>query len=515
MDRVLLDITIPTILEKTAQLRKSLTEMLSVCAIKSPLKGDVQLCFSEAINNIIKHNPVARKIRLRFGRNSKHYWLELQDDGQPWNPSSYDSPPLASISWDAEYGRGLPLIHKLCEKLNYTDGIDREDEFNNTFVMQWIIPERRMLPTLLIIDDDESAVRLYTSYLEDSYNVTATHNAKEAIEHLEENTVHVIVSDIRMPGMDGLSFREYIGRSSANTAPFIFLTSVCDKETITKANNLGIDDFLLKPITKEQLVRAIERISHRSTQITSLLSSRLNHNICNLLQPTLPQESHGWKLRFAHRNTGHGGGDLVFFQQSMDTINITLVDIMGHDEAAKFFAYAYGGYVRGLMQSYTPPLEPGTLLEKLSAVALQDELLSKVILTCCTLSLHRDGNITIACAGHPAPLIIHDSGVDEVDVGGELPGLSQYTKYENTQFKLTDGNRLALYTDGLFESASNNSARLYLENQLCGRMRSSLSSDIDASLQTIMRVFDRLAGTPPNDDSLLILIERDLSRHDS
>lgn len=514
MDRVLLDITIPAEPEQSAQLRSSLNGMLSACSIDSTLKGNITLCLAEAVNNLIAYNDNVRNIRLRFGRNSRCYWLTLQDNGTFWDPTAHPTPPLAKIALDSEHGRGIALIKSLTDQVNYYQR-SLKPNAKNILRMQWVIPERLALPTLLIIDDDESAIRLYNSYLEDQYNVISVLNAKDAITHLEENTVEIILSDIRMPDMDGFAFREHIDKSSANTAPFIFLSAADDNVTKHRANSLGIDDFLLKPIGKEQLTLSIERVLQRSNQISSLLSTRLNRKISDLLQPQLPEKIHGWNLRVSHRNTGYGGGDLVFFHQTDTDIHITLIDIMGHDEAAKFFAYAYGGYVRGLMQSYTPPLRPNQLLEKLSAVALEDDLLSKVILTCCALTLDKDNTVTIASAGHPAPLMIQESKVQELDVGGELPGLSACSKYENKTFQLTMGTRLALYTDGLFESAPDNSARLYLEEQVTQRLHSTLNAPIDDAMRTTMKVFDRLAGSPPSDDTLLILVEHAHSLHDA
>ena len=66
------------------------------------------------------------------------------------------------------------------------------------------------------------------------------------------------------------------------------------------------------------------------------------------------------------RHTGRGGGDLLLHQSGNDRFQLMLADIMGHDDSAKFFAHAYGGYLRSMMHAIGTDDDPAQLLEQLS-----------------------------------------------------------------------------------------------------------------------------------------------------
>ena len=68
-------------------------------------------------------------------------------------------------------------------------------------------------PDLLLVDDDKSLLRLLTIRLEgEGYNVTAVEDGQSALKKLQGNSFDVVLSDLRMPGLDGLSlFEEIMG----------------------------------------------------------------------------------------------------------------------------------------------------------------------------------------------------------------------------------------------------------------------------------------------------------------
>ena len=133
--------------------------------------------------------------------------------------------------------------------------------------------------------------------------------------------------------------------------------------------------------------------------------------------------------------------------------------------------------------------------------------MSKVTMTCCSASLSPGGEISLASAGHPPPLHITKTGARPVPVGGILPGLLTATDYQSVSLQLAAGERLALYTDGLFESGVDNNARKNLEDRITTTLTDTLNLPINESLAQLMSVFDKLAGTPPSDDALLLLME--------
>merc|ERR1711879_76423 len=125
----------------------------------------------------------------------------------------------------------------------------------------------------------------------------------------------------------------------------------------------------------------------------------------------------------------------------------------------------------------------------------------------CTMAFEKSGRITIASAGHPSPLHITHDSVTEVPVGGMLPGLMNDTEYDAVTLQLKAPERLAIFTDGLYESADDNEGRHHLEVEIKKELQNTLHLPLDKAIDQIMERFDELAGTPPNDDTLLLLIE--------
>ncbi len=111
---------------------------------------------------------------------------------------------------------------------------------------------------ILFVDDDERILRGYKRLLMEKFNITAFSDPVEAIKHLKiDNSFSVIISDFKMPGMDGVRFLG-IAREIAPETTRIMLTGNADLETAVNAvNNGNIFRLLLKPCDNDILLRAI------------------------------------------------------------------------------------------------------------------------------------------------------------------------------------------------------------------------------------------------------------------
>lgn len=510
MDCLLLETQKLATLESARELRHLLEQVVQAAVPYLSIRQQMLLCLSEAVTNLVTHaKPGVSRIGMSFGRDDTGWWLEILDDSTPWDPTENVELDLLSEFIEIENGRGTALLKNQCDQISYTAGDGVE---HNRLRLSWSIPEKNQQPTILLVEDDNALRQLYALYLVDTFEVLTAANGHEALERLNTNKIDLVLSDINMPGMSGFTLREYLNQSrDTELIPFIFLTAVDDAHMQKNAAGLGIDDYLVKPIYKTQLINIVQRVLGRSQQIYRQLTDRIDKRITSALAPSLPETSHGWSLCVASRHTGIGGGDLLLHRDNKDQLLLALVDIMGHDDSAKFFAYAYGGYLRGLMHTSVDNISPSQLLEKLSENALQDELLSQVILTSCAITLSPAGKLTTASAGHPPPLLISKTGTEMLPVGGMLPGLLPATTYQTKVLQLSAGERIAFYTDGLFESAANDHARKDLETHITEKLAETLDIPIKQSLQQVMKVFDELAGTPPKDDAMLLLMEPNTS----
>ena len=505
MDYPLLETQHPATLEAIRELRQLLQRAIEATVSSPALHNKMLLCLSEAANNVVLHGD-AQQLTVRFGKDNLGWWLSLLDDGSPWQPEAEAITPhelLDHFSLD-ECGRGMALIHSHCDDVAYQPANQHQA---NCLTLKWPSNKLTLKPTLLIVEDDPSLRRLYQIYLSSDFHVIEAEGGEQALACVESENIALILSDIHMPEMNGLGLREHLAsRPQSRLIPFVFLTASEDPQTQQLASELGIDDYLIKPVEKAKLIQTIQRVLSRNRQITQQLTERIDQRISASLAPKSPEQAHGWQLAVAHRNTGVGGGDFLLHKQTEDQLLLTLSDIMGHDDSAKFFAYAYAGYLRGLMQSHQSNT-PQQLLTALSNSAFEDDLLSQITLTCCCTSLHKDREITLASAGHPAPLLINENGVEALAVSGMMPGLMPATHYQPLSITLAAGERIALYTDGLFDSAPSESAREQLEIEIKQALHQSRQQPLAQALHHTMSLFDQIACSPPKDDALLMLLE--------
>ncbi len=506
MERLLFEIQRPAELTSVRELRHQLSRITQSSVPYPLIRKQIQLCISEAATNLVEHaEPGIERIWVRFGRDNLGWWLEILDDGRPWDPTQQEPSDILSSFDLTEHNRGLALLRCQSDRMEYRP---RSATDHNCLRLSWKAPQQQKRPRILLVEDNDSLRRLYAAYLSDSFEVETAVDGHDALQHLVADGIDLVLSDIRMPQMDGFSLREQLNRKqNTELIPFIFLTAADEINMLEKAARLGIDDYLIKPISKSELIYCIQRILGRSEQIYRQLTDRINKRISASLAPSIPQSSQGWRLRVAHRHTGIGGGDLLLHRSNTEHLMLALVDIMGHDDSAKFFSYAYGGYLRGLMHSDVAGDSPAQLLESLSDTALLDNLFSQLTLTCCVATLAPDGELTLASAGHPSPIKISAAGAESLPVGGIMPGILPSTRYQSLTLRLTPGERIAFYTDGLFESAPDEAGRRQLETSITKALVDSLSLSLDQALAKAMETFDRLAGTPPDDDTLLLLIE--------
>jgi two-component system sensor histidine kinase/response regulator len=120
------------------------------------------------------------------------------------------------------------------------------------------------------------------------YQVQGALNGFEALEHLRARKPDVILCDIMMPGMDGYTLlRHTRADENLRTLPFIFLTALSSSAEQRRAKEIGIDDFLTKPVDSSDLVAAIENALHRHRLMEEDTQRRLDdlrNRIVGLLQ---------------------------------------------------------------------------------------------------------------------------------------------------------------------------------------------------------------------------------------
>ena len=112
--------------------------------------------------------------------------------------------------------------------------------------------------TLLIVDDERSARDGLVRLFKRDYNVLAVESGASALEMLKTQSVDVMLSDVRMPGMDGLALMEEAQRQHPDLV-VIILTAYGDVELAVQAMQRGATDFMTKPLHLDKLELVVKR----------------------------------------------------------------------------------------------------------------------------------------------------------------------------------------------------------------------------------------------------------------
>jgi len=113
--------------------------------------------------------------------------------------------------------------------------------------------------TILYVEDDEMVRKNAVEYLSRiSKKVLQAKNGKEAIKIYKEEKPDIIITDISMPKLNGLDMASYI-RAEDKNVQIIVATAHSDTEYLIKAVELQLVKYIIKPITKEKLLEALEK----------------------------------------------------------------------------------------------------------------------------------------------------------------------------------------------------------------------------------------------------------------
>ena len=136
-----------------------------------------------------------------------------------------------------------------------------------------------MSKRLLVVDDEPNLLRAVAACLKtEDYEVSTARSGHEALMQLAESVPDLIISDIRMPGMDGYKLARQL-RGSPRTAlvPIVFLTAKDETADRIEGFRAGIDAYLTKPFEPDELIAVVNgiliRVERTHSQIARLVSS--------------------------------------------------------------------------------------------------------------------------------------------------------------------------------------------------------------------------------------------------
>lgn len=121
-----------------------------------------------------------------------------------------------------------------------------------------------MAKKILVIDDEELITKSLLKLLNaQGYNATVVKSGKDALETVKKEVFDLIISDVRMPGLDGVEtirqIRSYLEKSNQKPIPEILITGYADREKYETAMDLKVADYIYKPFDRDIFLGIVQR----------------------------------------------------------------------------------------------------------------------------------------------------------------------------------------------------------------------------------------------------------------
>lgn len=125
--------------------------------------------------------------------------------------------------------------------------------------------------SVLVVDDEPHMRRLIRIYLENAgYDVVESEDGENALDEMEHQSIHLVILDLMMPGMDGWETCSEI-RSRQPAIPVLMLTARTAVEDRVAGLGMGADDYLTKPFDGRELIARVQALLRRAYSQSELL----------------------------------------------------------------------------------------------------------------------------------------------------------------------------------------------------------------------------------------------------
>ena len=377
---------------------------------------------------------------------------------------------------------------------------------------------------ILVVDDEPDLEplllqRLRRSIRSGRYEFVFASNGLDALEKLSADPdIDMVLSDINMPQMDGLTLLEQIPEVDPNIRSVI-VSAYGDMKNIRTAMNRGAFDFVTKPIDFRDLEVTIDRtLSHVEEWKDALLSRDKLVALQNELdvaskmqQSILPAEFPGgpdygvFGTMKSARNVGGDFFDVV--RLSGDKLGLAIADVSDKGVPAALFMMSARTLLKG---AAIGTLHPGEVLRTVNELLHEDNESMMFVTVVYVVFNPETGSLTYANGGHNPPLIVHADGSTTLlpSTDGLALGVVPDYEFQQRTVNLDRGETLVLYTDGVTE-AMNAAAEEFGVERLKGIFREYTPENPRDTTQVIMDAVEVFAdGTPQSDDVTCVTLCR-------
>ena len=377
---------------------------------------------------------------------------------------------------------------------------------------------------ILVVDDEPDLQMLMMQKFRhkvrsNEFEFLFAENGSEALEKINENKeISLILSDINMPKMDGLTLLNKLQELQRLDLKAIMVSAYGDMENIRTAMNRGAYDFVTKPIdfkdletTIEKTLKEIERIQ-KTEELEQQLSS-LNYDLdmaARIQQKILKQDFPVYEDDnrfdvFANMIAAkHVGGDFYdFFKTDDDNFVFFIGDVAGKGMPAAI----YMAVCRTMLKSIgSEVLDPSDCIFKVNNMLIPESDISTFVTVFYGVMNLKTGELSYCNGGHNLPYLLSADGtVKELDdVGGLLLGKFEGAAYEKKTIQLNPGDTIVTFTDGVTE-AENGGGDFFDEERVIKYLERSAEKSLTNQVKGLFLEVMKFAGAAPQSDDITVL----------
>lgn len=375
---------------------------------------------------------------------------------------------------------------------------------------------------ILIVDDSEPArIFLEQTLRSHGFNsLLAVQDAQEALSSIDSFNPDLIILDVVMPGMDGLTCCEVIRRQEKHRdLPILISTGLTDEHDRANAFLSGATDFISKPFFPDELhARVIMHLQNRHyikelrlyhERVKTELDSARELQISILpsageLQ-TIRQEAELDVASYFKPSSEVGGDFWGIKNLHSGRTAFWMVDFSGHGVASALNAFRLQAYMK---EHSSISQQPGEYLSHLNEKLLHLLLKGQFATMFYGVVDIPNDQLMYACAATPHPIILRKNGkVDILDGSGNPLGIGTH-RYPLQTVPMHAGDVLILYSDALMETPGHDGS--YIDEQKIAQLLiSNQGLGADALLAALLAYYHKHCGSNSEDDLTLCICKRE------
>ena len=382
---------------------------------------------------------------------------------------------------------------------------------------------------ILSVDDETDLELLLTQYFRrkirnGEYEFFFAHNGLEALQVLLKHPdISIILSDINMPEMDGLTLLAKINEMRIPSLKCIMVSAYGDMDNIRQAMNGGAFDFATKPIDLDDLQRTIDKAVEQIEYIRSaqkehaqLVDIQTDLSVAREIQHAILPRTFDLKLQDADKVNIYAsmlaakdvGGDFYdFFPIDDHRMGFTIADVSGKGVPAAIFMAVSRTLIKATGLQDKPTNE---CMSTVNDILCDESVGSMFVTVFYGIYDLQTGQITFTNAGHNPPYILKADGQVEVVkspcnlVLGAVPDMP----FSCDTLELEPGDTLFMYTDGVTEAENKNHDQ-FGESRLEEALAECMGADSKHIVDTVnTKVKEFINGAAQSDDITQLVIRR-------